>query len=1122
MRGNRWANLLIAIFTFTQLSGPLIAQDRSTEASFPEEGPVGVSVDAAGYVIPTDPNFDPRTLKPGQLDRLKGELPENAEIPRGKSNFRPKNEGQLHYQQAQLQALQRGRGERPWVYQPMRAYGKTLNRTHNRELANNAKDAAAYMLNEAQHIIRTGGKFDKYKARELFYATAFGKTLAEKGRSIPGIHPAAKEVVELVYAGVNAELDFRGQDPMPTNPTSIDYIINGEDGGDLKLHAAKEAAIRDHSRAKSLVTAAPMTEEEYSTLMYEGGAAAFVDMDRYVKEHSLFQHTGPVTKENVFKYNPDYATSETVQNVERVLLELAGFTGDQFLLIGGDLTTIKGQNSALSKMMEDLNKKADTAGADLKGLRADLKDRWAKEDKAKEDALKAALSEAERLEKERRDQQLWDEAMGSFDSSANMIEAVSRFGGKKFQATAKKVSTAIRLGKSFAEFSKRAANAKQMTGFGKAALTMDFVTLGMNAMALVSGLNSGPSMEELILQEIQKMSKQLNERFDTLEEMLGDLAVGMNSRFDKLEEAIALVRVDVQEANARLSNLQAEMTKVSENLLDVMNEMRTLHKDQAILSYELFTKATIDFRINQPNEPINRSTYLANVNVFAGWASDAPRKSLFSPPVQIKASRKEAIALSLLPTQYLNLNQMMLVDFLHFDIKYPEALGNKTVPDLFFWRTAAEGLLKYIELHPEFSSSDISNEVKTAMGVGQEVRLALKHYRSADRVLRVLDKEKELAEKLVKDLEAEKSSFYANKLLINPNQDLNKYLTTGHAVAGGANYPYPSDWFVERPTVSFNGAAARTDEDIAGRVPAELRLLSRIRKLNGGSLEITARMGDVSWTNSPPFTGYRPSKAGTWHYSAGSYLNFAVKGKENTVQGPYVYNKALRFRSNGYFVDAAGGDDLKTIGYYEEPNADAEARSNFLSANLGAFFNKENAKWVAGKGGQKTALEWVIDEIKGHEAGHTAEMTYALTASTDRVKNPQVSAFPYLTLAKASQYADAVTEIAQVGEWRTHNLEMMAPQLRGAYEEKFTQSFNQIISEGVAKTAPYKDIRTQLTQAFDERKKWLSEEMAKTAKNGTYLDVVDETLAKLYAELKLRDRRELIREQTEETLDFLR
>lgn len=1081
----------------------------------PKETPMILYVDEHGYGIP-EGDFNPRLeTDPKKFrEQYKIDYPEGLQPKGVNPDWRPQTEADIHYDQAGKEGLRRSYSQNQSAYIPIIAHRKVLDQSKNQEYADLALQFAEVTGKQAAEAARTGKPFDHVKSREEFMKTAAWEFVKNSGGDIP--IPVLSTIIRGGLEAADANLKYQTQDKTPANYGTMAAILAG-DSETLKRGAEKAAEALENGQVGNLFGASVLTDEQLDENNRAIGTAGQIAVNAYLRRQPFFQFSGALTPENIKALNPDYANSQRLKNVEGVVNWLKSSQQrmeGSLEEIGTRTFATEFRVAALGVVLQKMNESNEKAFDDLRKADEALQQQIALmggEVTATKNTVNAIADYLKKKEDKERAQAEYEQMLGLYDSAASLIP---QFAGltkdKRLIKAADKVSKVVKIAKKVHQLATVAKGISKMSGIAKAAFTMDIASVGLSIVGLFSNQKD---MDTQILEAVEKLTKEMHERFDHIETMLQEIDKKLDLHFDHIEEALAMLRVDVREANERLLIVQSDLDKFMENFAASMDELRKLANDPEELKYLNLVQRTITLRKLHPQQPVKTRAFLEAVADFSHWAQNAPLKSPFLMPVVMYQDRASTIEESVKPFRQYNLNQSFATDKVHFKIEAPR-IGE--VPDITSWRRAAEGLVEYILLHPEHFSQDVSAELQNASEVGLKIREAIKVARTPERVTKVLATELELTKKLletVRDLHL----ALRTRNLVPPGVSVHKWLASRPTVTINGRkmtYPYDPSLFRERPEVSYQGHSTVMGPSAGVVMHPALRLISHIRAANRLPPIQFSAWAEVLWRDdkNPKATEVQRFT----HYYPRSYLVLSHPEAEGTVKSSVVNNRSVFYTSQAGYIDAENPNEFpsptrRRVGYFVENKVTSGMLSEFFAKNLTPFFAEEHvAEWVPSEKEplQDTAVAWLEHELQLHQDNLWKELQSALTPNPQLSREAGVGYFHHLGQSKAVKLTDSLLEISRVAQWKVHNLNLIAPELLEAFVRKYEKNWHlsHFVAEALENKTDPDTILQKVEAHVEEMNQWLVSELARTEESEDRYGVVDDVLSKLDAIYLIKDR----------------
>lgn len=396
-------------------------------------------------------------------------------------------------------------------------------------------------------------------------------------------------------------------------------------------------------------------------------------------------------------------------------------------LIKHAVTLIDKVQQNVTKLREEQQKGFSQNNKKLDGLEKILKDRFAQEDERRQ-----AEKELERLH--RQQQQIAQEKMEAFDSAAMLFQ---QFGAlnPSLQKPMSKLAEVARLTKRMEQL----RNASPISNVGKTALTMDWISLGMQLTTFAMGIG-GPSMDEQILKAVINLTEQMHERFDQVEHMLTDLQRRMDKHFDAVHEALDELRADQKLALSKLNDIKKDLEWLTRqvdyygrSMLEIANsaQWNTLVGHES----DYITKRTLD---------LNSATLAQGLTEFLKHGVDhAVLPSIIGPSNAFTPGMSFEKGLSVfngLPDVGDKVHAMMMFEEAVFGIPFPDE-ERRPIPDEKYWTKASTSYLKLVEenLSKHLFSVDMRPGLASLQIEGRRIEKACMAARDIERVDLLID-----------------------------------------------------------------------------------------------------------------------------------------------------------------------------------------------------------------------------------------------------------------------------------------------------------------------------------------------------------------------------------------------
>jgi hypothetical protein len=206
-------------------------------------------------------------------------------------------------------------------------------------------------------------------------------------------------------------------------------------------------------------------------------------------------------------------------------------------------------------------------------------------------------------------------------------------------------SSAIQIGESLSAWSKAVAglsSLETLTSLSTVVMTGNVLGAAMNIISLFG--NSGPSPEQMILEEIGKLRQQvdqlrteMHDRFDRIDQQLATIYDTMQDRFNMIDLQLGRISGNVREIQQTLLTMEMALSRIERNnyeFLDAAHRRPLLDAINGGLSYRERTG------LDMPYQP----DFVAYENTFQSWGTIHAYDALSAGPPQRDYSDGQVLA----------------------------------------------------------------------------------------------------------------------------------------------------------------------------------------------------------------------------------------------------------------------------------------------------------------------------------------------------------------------------------------------------------------------------------------------------------------------------------------------
>ena len=322
----------------------------------------------------------------------------------------------------------------------------------------------------------------------------------------------------------------------------------------------------------------------------------------------------------------------------------------------------------------------------------------------------------------------------SVAGNKELANQISTFGGAAvqfYQSYEKFTDTMSQLGK-LAELTGKAVGLGQaMAG---AAFTGNVVGIAMAIVPLL--VDTGPTLEEAILQQVGVLSEQVNtlhkqmhERFDRIEQHLNE---GFNAMYELTQKGLADVNWQLGELREDVDVIQEDLAKLAYNLDRMGQGLQTALRDGFRIDFYKACNIALNYRAKNQGEPMPRGEYIEWEGTIRTWANESAKGA----NEQYVADRSYADddLLEELEKHPLEENIMYLSTWLEkstnkdqLPVVRHRPFANKRLANPVTWATSAEVYARLRYENPEHSATDVFEGYNDMVEeVGQDLRYALR------------------------------------------------------------------------------------------------------------------------------------------------------------------------------------------------------------------------------------------------------------------------------------------------------------------------------------------------------------------------------------------------------------
>jgi hypothetical protein len=318
---------------------------------------------------------------------------------------------------------------------------------------------------------------------------------------------------------------------------------------------------------------------------------------------------------------------------------------------------------------------------------------------------------------------------------SNQISTIGGAAIQFYQSYEKFADTMVELG-NLSKLAERGVGlAEAMAG---AAFAGNILGIAMAIVPLF--VETGPTPEEVILQEVgvlreqvNTLHKQMHERFDRIEKMLNE---GFNAMYELTQEGFADVNLQLFELRRDVDDIQADLVSQALKLDRMGQGLQAALQDGFRINFWEVVYEALDYKAKNQGEPMTRENYIEFESKIRTWAT----YSAFGDTEQHVTGRSYAddALLEELEKYPLEENIMYLSNWLQKSVnndvdKLPvvrhsnEFTKQGSLANPVTWATVAEIYARLRYENPEHSATEVFEGYNGAVEeVGQDLRYALR------------------------------------------------------------------------------------------------------------------------------------------------------------------------------------------------------------------------------------------------------------------------------------------------------------------------------------------------------------------------------------------------------------
>jgi hypothetical protein len=436
-----------------------------------------------------------------------------------------------------------------------------------------------------------GGDKSYYDMAQNFAsAVALGLAFSPDPTGITKIAAAGVQTVSLIAKGIE---DFTIEDVKP--PLDVQALPHNPVLADVKSNMAGAVAqVKSHLDTNANLRSVYTREFAPDTRVSAGAKA-----------------------NEVLEGNAKFAKDPLIASVNETLSDVQ-VTQEE---INASLKKVTDVTNQIAQNQIEQARKLEQIDKEIEAVRGDI----AKEREAREKREKAVADAQET----QRVQQLKLQAAGS---SVYLLSTAAKLLGSP--EAAEKISVAgnagIKIAKAFIDFNDNSGENGKTTALAGAILTGDLVGAAFEIFSLFG--DSGPSMDQQILDQVNKLGEQIAElgqvmehRFDRIDQTLNQIYKEMNSRFDDISNQIDNLSAQLDQARASLQRLEIGLNRLDQNMQTYMDALgrRSLTLN---LNLTLDWTGPMQWNVGSPN-------WVDTSNYYHHWSTVVSRDAIQVGPV---------------------------------------------------------------------------------------------------------------------------------------------------------------------------------------------------------------------------------------------------------------------------------------------------------------------------------------------------------------------------------------------------------------------------------------------------------------------------------------------------------
>jgi hypothetical protein len=863
----------------------------------------------------------------------------------------------------------------------------------------------------------------------------------------------AKIAIEILAEGVaeyyDIEKEYQGQDRNPSGGERFERALQNTGNG---LSDKKNSEWLDQAHRIASVTSGYSLNKKHFFRIRNRDAESFVFMNEIAVDEGAMGFPNESTLESIEEFNPNhkpskanlklYAPFKKINGSPRARAKRAGQPLD-LQLDGAALQPFKLQLSPIfSEMRSELKPNVEMAPNEETDVKVtDIQDLGPGEPETKlqdEDFAKR-----------------YQNVLDFHDSASRLFRATAGLSGNAdFRQGMMTMATVFDISKGVTQVGYLVNKWDSLDSLNQLTGATDAIGLCLNLVSLAMG--SGPSPDEIILQELRALAKQLREGIDRLDKKLDLIQGDLQARMNEVLYLIENVGKGVDTVDARLRLLDEKLHAMESRLQITLQEMKKQMQEVIAVDYRNFKAQAAETRRLHPDLQLNTTDFFSALNQYKSWANHSTL-SLNSELLKGKTrSQQLAVIKEIPPVEALK--HVVTVDD-SFGILAPEAVRTASVPSFTYWNQVVTDTLEFLAAHPVHDDKDISAEFDAISELGQQLIDALGYGNKAQAYGMLGAREVQTANMLLLKLQGVRRSFVSRYLLGGiPGEDTAKWLSGAPSLRIDISTVYNYPYIDLKPPIELQGHPAVDKQKLWLVMPPALRLLGWVREVLGKpKIVVSAKVSKVSWhkiyTPGPvrEFTCYTPAFS-----LALSSPDYTGSISSDEIRAPH----AQRCKSNG-FIDAVDRNSrTKQFGFYQEDRLTAEDEEIWSrELNVTEIFVAKGTEWKPNESAPKahlSAFDWLQTEVSTVEEtyaarpwevkwGNRAEIAQQGTEllqltfkhPPQEITTAKLGSNPLIKIDDLEELSRISQDIKETSEWLANRMKIFHPRIAARFKKNY-------------------------------------------------------------------------------------